>query len=477
VGEGALAFWILQLSDLHFGVKSHWYQHDAIQAASISFDEIRQALSTVPIVERFDVVLLSGDFSWGPAFQDAAQYRLGFDTSLQLVKLLLDHQYCDAKGLMVLPGNHDVRWSPTAGGPLHPRQQAEKSYREFIQALFPGNARHLRDDHAHQELFRKKGEARDYLFLTLNSSRIEARERGGTGYVGYSQIHSLLLEAAKNAGRENRPYLGIAALHHHLLPIEAVRLKAMLSTAADRKVSFVTDGIEVLDALLDCGFSLALHGHLHMPFHYVYSEPGRDSLLNLPGAPEIVQNPVSLAVSCAGSFALGTQSRNIVHPHQFQAIEINDYFIRFHSFEAALRDPGRERDWKHRLIQFPLPETVNRNDANSHAAYIWQLAATRMNEARVHRSLDDFKVFEESLKLEALRAGDATVRAELLTAVESQIHRLTDRARAARNAAFAYAVTRITEPAEVEWFHAGFERDDPWSLIERLIWWMNEWPG
>jgi hypothetical protein len=453
-----VSFWILQVSDVHYGSMSHWHQFEPDRAAAISFREIRDALADAKIAEKFDVVLLSGDFSWGPSFSDAAEYDRGFDTAAELAKLLLQEGWCIPKGLMVLPGNHDIQWSPKSGDTFHTREEAESRYRKFLEQIFPNQPERLRDDLGYYDIFRH--EDRDYLFLTLNSCRIEARERGGTGYVGYGQIQNLLERVAKLPPRENRPYFSVAALHHHLLPIEAVRLKAMLGQTAP-KVSFITDGIEILQALLQTGVSLALHGHLHMPFHYAYSEPAQND-----------SEPVSLVISCAGSFSVGAQSKNISGVHQFQAIEINEHFIRFHSFEAPLRSPGKVRKWQRRVIQFACPETVNRNWQT--AFYLWQIDK-RLRPEKVARSLNEFKLFEDCLEFDALRRGDSSVKERLHDAIEGEPDRLTRRAQEHFEQAFGYAISLATSAEGVAMFYQGFESDDPWYLEDFIIHFVNDW--
>jgi 3',5'-cyclic AMP phosphodiesterase CpdA len=461
-----VAFWILQISDMHCGPMSHWRQFPPSESAELSFNEIRDALRNGGImpkldVPKFDVLLLSGDFSWGPRFQNRTQYLEGFETAAALIKLFLQNGLCTRKGLMVLPGNHDVVWSPSASAPMHLQEAAESCYRDFLQEIFPGERERLRPDLGYYEVFQHPD--REYLFLSLNSSRIEARERAGTGYVGYGQVFDLLKRAAEIRPRENKPYFGIAALHHHLLPIEAVRLRAMVGETSAH-VSYVTDGIDVLEALLQSGFSLALHGHLHMPFHYMYTQ-----------AIQGTRHPVSLAVSCAGSFSLGIHSQNISQSHQFQAIQITDHFIRFHSFEAPLRDPGRPREWKKtRVIEFQLPETINGTSARP-TVYRWQLPEKRLSEARARRSLNDFKLFEGCLLLKGLSKGDGTALAKVREGIEGRRNELKSLSDKNFDEAFKYAIRRITEPGIMQEFYASFGKDDPWYLEELLISFMNDW--
>ncbi len=96
----------------------------------------------------------------------------------------------------------------------------------------------------------------DVQICALNSCRITATRWTEYGYVnkgGTGELEKLPKIPVK------RPTYRLAALHHHLVPVDRVE------TPTGDGVSLTLNAVEVLDAAQVAGVHIVVHGHQHVP--------------------------------------------------------------------------------------------------------------------------------------------------------------------------------------------------------------------
>lgn len=359
-----ILFRALHLSDFHFGPMAHWHDENNPAMAGVWLaQEVIQALNKnqLPDVSPldFDAVILSGDFAWrgkpaagGTAYPSISCFRSAHAFVMELVREGLVNR--ELANLVVMPGNHDISRSDRMGDPERTRTEAEQEFREFLRLLFPNDPHRLTSHLGYCHVFssREGPPVRPVVLLSLNSCRIETAFTPGLGWVGYDQIYSLIrsdlperLKQWERLAPERTLELPvcIACLHHHVHLTDPIPPSDM-SAREEGKVSILTDAPEMLDALMELGFGIILHGHAHSPRRYAYGQHFRR------------ERHLSLAaIAGAGSVCLAKESKNIHHSHQFQVVECleNDVVIR--SYEVPLRGRNEPRQWT--AIEFEFPYT------------------------------------------------------------------------------------------------------------------------
>src|SRR5262249_12788668 len=154
-------------------------------------------------------VLVTGDLTWrGTAEQ--------FEAARTFLSRLQSIWGLDWSQIIVIPGNHDITWTPGgADGAEPPRAEAEAAYRTFLsQALrFAPEAqlsigrRFLLGNFVPVDL------------VALNSVRLESETYRGYGYVGADQVREAFSAMGWERGTDPGPKLRILALHHHVVPV------------------------------------------------------------------------------------------------------------------------------------------------------------------------------------------------------------------------------------------------------------------
>lgn len=457
---------ILQISDPHFGPLSHWPQAEPEAVAEELSSEIRAALkesagSELP--STYDVVLLSGDFTWGaPVSGYPRSYETGFETARLFIRKLIDDRLAQsAESVVLIPGNHDIRWAqPGHNGDFQfqSRADAEYHYRKLVEEALPelkgkepGTHLQLQTHLGHIHVFHDL--LCDFVLLALNSTRIESADHAGIGYVGADQIHGLLRQLEDIRAERNCRL--VVALHHHLQPIESVRLRQMLLPKAERRHSFVTDGFDVLTTLLELQADVILHGHMHVPHHCFH------------GLMPVESAPLSTtALASAGSVGLGAASGNISGVHHFQVIELTELALRLHSFEAPLGNARDRRNWRKQTLQL---------DFKTAAQPLSRLRNQSTSEGTT-RSSHELALFESELELEAWARGDARARESIRGKIREE--KLKPHVRKAVDEAFAYAEGELANKKFIADYRKAFEEDNPITLGRCVEKKMNQWePG
>lgn len=218
---------IAQISDLHLSPDDdpgdpHWV-----------------ALAARLAEERPSALVASGDLVDG-SLRDVVRARKAFQRADVLLRSLCSAAGCGAENLVVVAGNHDVRWSGISPGIPFMRSA-------FAAVFGP-----------HRRILRLR--THDLLFATFDSNARQGPLSLAQGVVDRAQLADLQL--ALDAADPRRTCLRIAVLHHHPLPL-VDRTRPL--TNRDEFLLLKNAGV-FLSELLRSDVDVALHGHKHR-FH------------------------------------------------------------------------------------------------------------------------------------------------------------------------------------------------------------------
>lgn len=245
---------ILHLSDLHYG-DMHRYDQGidghAVSLAAAVTNAVRSRFRDRPL----DALVLTGDFFSHDLPSDKAKATDGITSLIELLRLSRDR-------VVMLPGNHDLSWDPNFHHQpyrFYDEMVGDTKTKGYVADGLPG----LLVLPPSPSLGSRKGLA----LLLLNSCVMEGQKTSGFGRVGDKQLDSIAeLLIVGEITRDT--HILIAALHHHLLPVVPLVRNWTGPNPKDSEpalTSLTVDAVAVLQRLTELGFSLAIHGHQHVP--------------------------------------------------------------------------------------------------------------------------------------------------------------------------------------------------------------------
>ncbi|MHA1440068.1 MAG: metallophosphoesterase family protein [Promethearchaeota archaeon] len=263
------SFSILHISDLHFGGK-HKYNKENLEKYGKGYiinlkEDLTKDLKENLKIEP-DCIVLSGDLTWQGEEKEFEQGRLF------LIDLCKEFNLDLKKKLIIVPGNHDIKWKKNVDFGDH------RPYKKFLSKLFDQDSNVYSDEYF--SMIQKFDDKMKVAIIGINSCIEESEEKAGIGSVGKNQLAWIEKEIRK---KEINPdeYLLIAVLHHHLVPVKLVNLiPATKKKFEKREFSFTHDAGLVLNWLIDNNISLVLHGHQHRQFSGIESRITDLSKLN-----------------------------------------------------------------------------------------------------------------------------------------------------------------------------------------------------
>jgi 3',5'-cyclic AMP phosphodiesterase CpdA len=209
-------------------------------------------LERLGAVGDIGLVVVTGDFTTRGDWSDATRGSI-----LQEFQELMKALRISRDDIVCVPGNHDIVRFPEGASvdvaelavKNQTTMQHERDYRTFLEEL-TGRSWRSPLNYVHRV---QLGERRVALCV-LNSCTITATQWTEYGYVGTSGLDALNQMSADD---EPGSSLKIVALHHHVVPV------ASIEAPNAKGVSLTLDSVALLDAALNNGAHLILHGHQH----------------------------------------------------------------------------------------------------------------------------------------------------------------------------------------------------------------------
>jgi predicted MPP superfamily phosphohydrolase len=286
---------ILHLSDIHFGAK-HGFAIDESQPgkrslARLLIDDLRyQVKAGAPAA-----VIISGDLTWQAKPEE-------FESAASFIERLRSELGLEAYHFVVIPGNHDVRWTddPASTVPAlvqFPEEEAKKGFRDFYLRLF-GIPPNQFFSHGRRLLLA------NYVtvdLIGLSSSELEQTHFAGYGYVRREQIQ----QAAREMGWEEkgpRTAYRVVTMHHHLVPV----VPEEEIGRPDKNYSITLDAGQMIHETLSRGVDLIVHGHMHHPFTGAIMRgqtgkkfsPARSLIVNATGSAGVDKDHIPSGINC-----------------------------------------------------------------------------------------------------------------------------------------------------------------------------------
>jgi hypothetical protein len=327
--------WILHISDLHYGVganrdRHRWRLESETGSPRQTLADVI-ALTLESAQRRVGAIVVTGDLTYDGSKSEFDEAQKGLrklvDGSLQLSS---DH-------LVIVPGNHDIRWANTTVYEENAKvgvasEEATKYYREFFESLF--------NYAPNQNL----SMARRFQFpggtlvdvIAVNSSSLET---GASFLAGMGRVQEAAFQEAANALSWHIPgvALRMLCLHHHLALTENLENVNEYSTG----FGIAIDAPRTLRLAAKNRVHLALHGHKHRAFVW------RSSAYELPEHTEESWNLGSINILGGGSVGVtGTEGeRNFFNLVRYSSgkVEVEMYrstsagvFSKFITWEAPI---------------------------------------------------------------------------------------------------------------------------------------------
>jgi hypothetical protein len=240
--KGADVATILQISDLHILAKTPLRAEPGHGSFMLDLERALRAQS-----DGFDLVVVTGDLIdasefWGKSWEAAFDKALG--VILEICHIV---NVNPAEGLLVIPGNHDLRWWGN-----QPRRKLLRFFSERFAQYFK------------HSYYPKLG-----LLVACFDSNEQVRPLFfdfAKGMAATAQCDHVLEELKDVPG----PHQGgaasafrLALIHHHLMAIPADDFAADLKIIGAPSLMMLRNAGSFLQRLLQDGYRLVLHGHLH----------------------------------------------------------------------------------------------------------------------------------------------------------------------------------------------------------------------
>jgi hypothetical protein len=246
---------VVHLSDLHvsqyyrhrFGTHRNSNEHSAGEL-------LRDDLESMRLLGRIDALVITGDMVWSAELEE-------FLRAKEVVEEILMALELDRSRLLMIPGNHDIRWNPgelantTGSG-----RASREAYDVFAALVKPVSVQRAVDA---LEVTSRSGRC-SLRIIGLDSNRVEGPDAPGIGFVARESLLACKryvlekLREDREAGRVTNAWI---AVHHHIFPACSLPLPE----AERRKVSVMANASEVIDFANQMGIEVVLHGHEHQP--------------------------------------------------------------------------------------------------------------------------------------------------------------------------------------------------------------------
>lgn len=248
---------ILHITDPHFAVGTHREKHvwalesETGRGRPTMVEAIQQAVRD----KKIGLVVITGDFTFTGLPEEFGEAAAAINRLLGLLDL-------DNDRLVVIPGNHDIRWTKADAYDQDAKvteapSTAKVNYEEFY--------RHLYGHEANPTLsMGRRYTLPSGLVLELCALNSSSLETGPKFLAGMGRVEEAAFNKVAGEFRWAKPNLTfrLLALHHHLVLVENIEAEE----GYYRGYGLAVDAPRVLRMAARNGVHLVLHGHKHRAF-------------------------------------------------------------------------------------------------------------------------------------------------------------------------------------------------------------------
>lgn len=229
---------VLHISDIHFGA-DFGFPIKRVTGATPLLEVLLSAFRGQPPA----IIVVSGDLT------TKADANVLQDEALHFLIQLSEGMKLDRDKVVIVPGNHDIalkKFRPTD-------YSHENSFHLFTKAFYG-------ESYPYPGLKRfGLANGRQLEILNINSVRLRHERYKHFGYVQWALYEDIL-----RAADYDPDVIRIATLHHHL--VSGPREESVQEDEfVEASVSTTLDAGAVIEGLQSHNFTLALHGHQHVP--------------------------------------------------------------------------------------------------------------------------------------------------------------------------------------------------------------------
>jgi hypothetical protein len=245
---------LVHLSDLHvsdrhafrFAIRRGEFKNSDMPSIA---ELLTSDLERLGLLGRLDGLIVTGDFVWQGKDEEFRRVRLVLEDILSSLML-------DRSKLLIIPGNHDLDWSPVGGLEASGRGDRE-AFIDFAERF----GFDFREGSVWREFLSRSG-TRLLRLIGLDSNYVEGQAAAGIGYVAKEALDRAgnWLKAVRKSNSQADEAVWLA-VHHHIFPATSLRL----GDAMQAKVSTMANSVEILARSSQWGVEAILHGHEHQP--------------------------------------------------------------------------------------------------------------------------------------------------------------------------------------------------------------------
>ena len=250
---------VLHLTDLHFATGAHRQKHvwKLEGEAAVQGRTLVEAITSALQGRTIGLVLITGDFSFVGSEEE-------FGAALASVRRLLGNFNLGTDHLIIIPGNHDIKWTNNADYDAAAEvtaapAEAKENYAVFYKNLY----RHAANEHLSMGRRFLLSNGINLEVCAVNSSALET---GKNFLAGVGRVDEAAIEFIGNRlgwrSSDSSMALRLLMIHHHLALTEDLEP----ATGYPKGFGLALDAVRVQRMAANLGVQLALHGHKHRAF-------------------------------------------------------------------------------------------------------------------------------------------------------------------------------------------------------------------
>jgi len=251
---------ILHLSDIHFALGSNRKKHvwRTEKEANDQGRTLVEAIDAALKGKRIGLLLITGDLTFIGSEEE-------FNEALASIRLLLGIFNLSADQVVIIPGNHDIRWTNDTeykddSEVVNAPPTARANYARFYEQLY----RHAPNEQLSMGRRFLLPNGMSIEICALNSSSLETGRQflAGVGRVNEAAVEDIANELRWKDRSAASMAIRILMIHHHLALTEDLEPTA----GYPRGFGLALDAPRILRMAAAFGIQLALHGHKHRAF-------------------------------------------------------------------------------------------------------------------------------------------------------------------------------------------------------------------
>jgi hypothetical protein len=248
-------FIVVLLSDFHCSEDQYRflleYPGGSVNRGKTSLvDLVIEDLEKLGLVGQIDALVLAGDIAGNGKPEE-------YDRAEVVITTLLSRMKVPAERTVIVPGNHDLDWTPGKLAVMEANRPVSKgNYGRFLRLIGKSVSGGV-----DMVSVKSKSGRRMLRILGFDSNEVEGPQASGIGYISQAAFHSAEARMSKGDATAPGGTFTWLVVHHHVFPATS----AAIYEAERRNVSVLANSSEFRAKALSWSAELIMHGHEHQP--------------------------------------------------------------------------------------------------------------------------------------------------------------------------------------------------------------------